>query len=94
MLIFLSLEAERKPLHRYDRYGLVDLGSGSCFSMSSWPLWAAFRDSPNGREFYAHSPLQKLKWEVRWRVGSPAMAQFGHMGYVSTAGTHRQYLFF
>jgi len=23
----------------------------------------------------------------------PAMAQFGHMGYVSTAGTHRQYLF-
>eukprot|EP00913_Durusdinium_trenchii_P031810 g29791.t1 len=22
------------------------------------------RDSPNGREFYAHSPLQKLKWEV------------------------------
>ncbi|OLP74121.1 hypothetical protein AK812_SmicGene46434, partial [Symbiodinium microadriaticum] len=22
------------------------------------------RDSPNGREFYSHSPLQKLKWEV------------------------------
>lgn len=22
------------------------------------------RDSPNGREFYAHSPLQKLKWEA------------------------------
>lgn len=22
------------------------------------------RDSPNGREFYAHSPLQKLKWEI------------------------------
>ena len=27
------------------------------------------RDSPNGREFYAHSPLQKLKWEAGTAAG-------------------------
>ena len=58
-----SVPAEREPV------GSVDL-AGSC------PCPAKLgRDSPNGREFYAHSPLQKLKWEVRWRAGCARMAQ-------------------
>eukprot|EP00439_Symbiodinium_sp_Y106_P078020 s210_g16.t2 len=43
------------------RVGFAQL-QDSCFGQKK--VIGRGRDSPNGREFYSHSPLQKLKWEV------------------------------
>lgn len=42
---------------------LTTFGAGDRFATHKKVVGRG-RDSPNGREFYAHSPLQKLKWEI------------------------------